>query len=126
MAVAVAAAFSWPAALQAQNLPTGLQTVTGAVTVTNPTATSMSLNQTTQNAGMNAQTFSIGSGYRVDVHQPSSSSVMVMNVLGRDPSNIFGTLTANGRFFLINPSGILFAPGASIDVGGIVATTMPI
>ncbi|HTP63148.1 MAG TPA: filamentous hemagglutinin N-terminal domain-containing protein, partial [Burkholderiales bacterium] len=124
IAFAVATALSSP--LYAQNLPTGLTTVSGSVTVTNPTATSMNLNQASQNANMNAQTFSIGQGYRVDVHQPNSSSVMMMNVVGNNPSSIFGTLTANGQFFLVNPSGVLFGPGSSVDVGGLVATTMPI
>ena len=126
MAIAVAVAFSSPAAIYAQNLPTGLQTVKGAVTVSTPTPTSMQLNQTTQNAGMTAQTFSIGSGYRVDVLQPARSSVMVMDVLGGNVSSIFGTLTATGNFFLVNPAGVAFAPGAMVDVGGLVATTMPI
>ena len=126
MAFAVATALSSPAALYAQNLPTGLQTVKGAVTVSTPTPTSMQLNQTTQNAGMTAQTFSIGSGHRVDVLQPGRSSVMVMDVLGGNVSSIFGTLTATGNFFLVNPAGVVFAPGAMVDVGGLVATTMPI
>ncbi len=126
LALAVAAALSAPIPLYAQNLPTGLQTVSGSVTVTTPTATSMNLNQASQNANMNAQTFSIGSGYRVDVNQPNAASIMMMNVVGNNPSNIFGTLTANGQFWLVNPSGVLFGPTASVDVGGLVATTMPI
>jgi len=28
--------------------------------------------------------------------------------------------------FIINPAGVMFAPGAQVDVGGLVATTMPI
>src|SRR5512147_51082 len=106
IALAVAAALSSP--VYAQNLPTGLQTVNGSVTVSTPTATSMTLNQASQNANMNAQTFSIGAGYRVDVQQPNASSLMLMNVVGNNPSSIYGTLTANGQFWLTNPAGVLF------------------
>jgi large exoprotein involved in heme utilization and adhesion len=37
---------------------------------------------------------------------------------------LLGTLTSNGRVFLINPSGILVGQGARIDVAGLVASTL--
>jgi large exoprotein involved in heme utilization and adhesion len=37
---------------------------------------------------------------------------------------IYGRLSANGQVFLINPNGILFAPSAKVDVGGLVASTL--
>ena len=43
-----------------------------------------------------------------------------------DPSQIFGSLSANGRVFLVNPSGILFGPGAQVSVGALVASTLSI
>ncbi|HYM21799.1 MAG TPA: filamentous hemagglutinin N-terminal domain-containing protein, partial [Vicinamibacterales bacterium] len=126
LAVAVAAALSGGGVAYAQNLPTGLQTVSGSVAVSNPSSTSMRLDQSSQNAAMNAQSFSIGAGYRVDVSQPARSSIMMMNVVGNNLSSIFGTLTANGQFWLVNPSGVVFGPTASVDVGGLVATTLPL
>ncbi|MEI8165035.1 MAG: hypothetical protein WCG26_01615, partial [Chloroflexales bacterium] len=35
-------------------------------------------------------------------------------------------LNANGRIFLVNPNGILFAPGSRVDAAGLIATTMGI
>src|SRR5579862_389900 len=126
LALAVAAALSAPLPLLAQNLPTGLKTLSGSVSVTTPTATSMNINQASQNANMSAQTFSIGFGNRVDVLQPNTSSLLMVNVVGNNPSNIFGTLTATGQLFLTNSAGVLFGPTASVNVGGLVASTMPI
>ena len=126
LALAIAAALSAPVPLYAQNLPTGLQTLSGSVTVTTPTASSMNLNQASQNANMSAQTFSIGFNNRVDIAQPGASSILMVNVVGNNPSNIFGTLTANGQFWLVNTAGVLFGPTASVNVGGLVASTLPI
>src|SRR5487761_2668631 len=37
-----------------------------------------------------------------------------------------GSLSANGKVFLLNPSGILFGQGAQVNVGGLVASTLNI
>src|SRR5205807_1406232 len=42
---------------------------------------------------------------------------------GLGPSVIEGTLTANGRVFLINRDGMLFGPNAVINTAGFLATT---
>ncbi len=44
-------------------------------------------------------------------------------MLDSNPSQIFGHLIATGQVFLTNPNGVYFAPGASVSVGGLVATT---
>ena len=55
---------------------------------------------------------------------PAASSVALNRVTGGlGPSQILGTLTANGRIFLINRDGILFGPGAVINTAGFLATT---
>ena len=59
----------------------------------------------------------------MNFNQPSSSSVTLNRVLDSNPSQIFGHLNANGQVFLTNPNGMYFAPGASVDVGSLVATT---
>jgi filamentous hemagglutinin family protein len=53
----------------------------------------------------------------------SASSATLNRVLDPNPSQIFGRLTAHGQVFLTNPSGIYFGRSASVDVGGLVATT---
>src|SRR6185295_13429827 len=63
-------------------------------------------------------------GETVQFVQPSATSLAVNRVLGGDPSLIFGQLLANGRVFLLNPNGVLFGPNATVNVGGLMATTL--
>lgn len=86
----------------------------------------MQIDQASQRAIINWDSFSIGSGAHVNFSQPGAASVALNRVLGNDPSQIFGRLTANGQVFLANPAGVLFAPGASVEVGSLLATTLSI
>jgi filamentous hemagglutinin family protein len=87
---------------------------------------SMVITQTSQNAVINWQSFNIAAGESVRFDQPGTNSVALNRVLGSDPSSILGTLSANGKVFLVNPNGILFGNGASINVGGLVASSLNI
>ncbi|GAB3040273.1 hypothetical protein GCM10027285_26440 [Oleiagrimonas citrea] len=112
-------------AAPATPLPVGGQVVGGQAAITQNNDT-LTVHQTSQNAIIDWQSFDIGSGYTVRFDQPGSSSVALNRVLGSDPSAIYGHLDANGQVFLVNPNGIYFAPGTSVDVGGIVASTLDI
>ena len=106
--------------------PTGAQVVAGSASVTRPSATSTQVTQATQNAIINWQSFSIGAKESVNFVQPNASSVALNRVIGSDPSAIFGALSANGQVFLVNNAGVYFAPGASVNVGGLVASSLNI
>lgn len=84
------------------------------------------IDQSSARAIITWQSFSIGADARVTFVQPSASAVALNRVVGADPSQILGRLDANGRVFLSNPSGVLFARGASVNVGGLFATTLSI
>ncbi|NDP38543.1 MAG: filamentous hemagglutinin N-terminal domain-containing protein [Rhodoferax sp.] len=84
------------------------------------------INQSTQNAAINWQSFNIAAGEAVQFVQPNSNSVTLNRVLGADPSSILGSMTANGKVFLVNPNGVLFGKGSSVNVGGLVASTLNI
>jgi len=106
-------------------LPVGGVVAAGSATISNGT-NQTTINQSTQNAVINWQGFNIGSGQAVQFVQPSSSSVTLNRVTGSDPSSILGNMSANGKVFLVNPNGILFAKGAQVNVGGLVASTLNI
>ncbi|WP_369422018.1 filamentous hemagglutinin N-terminal domain-containing protein, partial [Leptothrix ochracea] len=120
-----AATSSWGVAPLPATLPTGGQVVAGQATL-NPVAAAASLvvNQSSQRAIIQWNSFNIGAQASVTFVQPDSSSVALNRVMGAEPSQIFGQLKANGQVFLVNPNGILFAPGAQVNVHGLVATTM--
>ncbi len=106
--------------------PVGNQVVAGQVTVTRPDPLQTVINQASQSAIVNWQQFSIAANERVDIRQPSASSVLLNRVIGNNPSEIYGRLSANGQVFLVNPNGVLFGRGAQVSVGGLVASTLDI
>jgi filamentous hemagglutinin family protein len=124
VALAVTAAFlPWG---EAYALPTGEHGIVGDVTVTRPTTQTMQINQGTPKGIVNWQGFSIGATEHVNITQPNSSAALLNRVVGNSPSEIFGRLTANGQVFLVNNAGVLFAPGASVDVGSLFASSLSI
>src|SRR2546430_11749159 len=132
LAFAVGAAlFPWaflsPALAQtsASALPTGGQVTAAAATLSYCT-NRLQIDQSSNKAILQWDNFSIGSSAWVNFSQPSSSAIALNRVVGNNLSEIFGRMTANGQVFLTNPNGVLFAPSASVDVGGLFATTLSI
>ncbi|MBK9609543.1 MAG: filamentous hemagglutinin N-terminal domain-containing protein [Betaproteobacteria bacterium] len=103
-------------------LPTGGQTVAGQVEIA--TVGSHGLTQSSNSAIVNWNSFNIGSQAQVNFAQPSASAVILNRVLGGSGSMILGQMTGNGNVFLVDPAGIIFAAGARVDVGGLVASSL--
>ncbi len=75
-------------------------------------------------------TFDIGSKGVVNFSRGANQPAwMVLNrVVGNKASEIYGNITSdkNGTVFLVNPNGITFGEGSSVDVGSFVASTLDI
>ncbi|WP_129778587.1 two-partner secretion domain-containing protein [Peristeroidobacter soli] len=93
----------------------------GSIAISGDTLT---VNQSSQRMIADWQSFSIGSDNTVRFAQPSADAVALNRVVGGDPSRILGNLSANGRVYIQNPNGVLFAKGAQVNVGSLVATTL--
>ena len=114
----------WSAsAHSAPPLPSG-GTITSGTGSINQSGNTLTVNQSSQNLSANWQSFDIAADHAVVFNQPNSSSIALNRVIGVDASSIYGSLTANGKVFLVNPNGVLFAPGAQVSVGGLVASTL--
>ena len=120
-ALVTSLALAFAPAAQAQQ-PIGGVVTAGSATI-DSAANGMTITQTSQNVAINWQSFSIGAGDSVRFVQPDSSSVALNRVVGADPSRIMGNLSSNGKVFLVNPNGVLFGKGASVNVGALVAST---
>jgi len=99
------------------------QVVAGSAAITQETPNKVGITQTTDKAIIDWNSFSINANEQTQFYQPSASSVTLNRVVGVDPSEILGRLTANGQVFLVNPNGIYFGKNAQIDVAGLVAST---
>lgn len=89
------------------------------------TANRMVIQQSGNAVMLNWNSFNIGRGNAVHFDQ-ASAAMRAINVVvpGGPRSEIDGTLTARGQVFIFNQAGILFGPGANIDVGGLVGSSL--
>jgi filamentous hemagglutinin family protein len=107
-------------------LPTGGQVSAGAASISSIVSSSganMVIQQSSDRAAINWQSFNVGKDAQVQFNQPNAASVTLNRVMSADPSQIFGRITANGQVILSNPAGVYFGKDARVDVGGLVATT---
>ena len=104
-------------------LPSGGQVTSGNGAITQ-TGNSTVINQQSQNLAINWLSFSIGAGESVRFNQPNSSAIALNRVVGQDPSEILGTLSANGQVFILNPNGVLFGKSAEVNVSALLASTL--
>jgi filamentous hemagglutinin family protein len=115
------------AAVPADAGPNGGTVVGGSATIQGQGTGAVTINQATQNAIINWNTFNIGRGETTTFNQPNSASNALNRVIGgHGPSFLDGTLTANGHVFIVNGDGILFGSNAVINTAGFLATTSDI
>lgn len=86
----------------------------------------MTVNQASTSALLNWQKFNISADGSVRFNQPGSGSVAVNQVFDPSarPSQILGSLSANGQVYILNRNGILFGAGSQVNVGGLVASSL--
>ena len=105
--------------------PTGMTVVSGSASAQQNGA---QLNVTTSQAALlNWSSFNIQQGETTTFLQPSANSIVLNEIGGANPSQIFGNLNANGTVILANANGFYFGPNSMIKVGGsFIATTAPL
>lgn len=122
----LAAALLLTGSLQAtaQTLPQNGTITAGSGTI-NINGNTMTVTQLSQTALFQWGSFSVGSGNTVRFDQAAGSRSTAINlVTGPSASIISGQLLSNGQVFLLNPAGITFTGTASVNVGGLLASTL--
>lgn len=85
----------------------------------------MNLHQTTQNAIVTWDSFSIGANASVTIHGDHDNFNMLNYVTGSESSQIYGKLNSyvgdkqGGNIYLVNPNGVQIGNSAEINVGSL-------
>jgi len=98
---------------------------TGAATAV-AAGNKLTVTQTSNTATLNWSSFNIGAKGKVVFQQPTSQSIALNRIYDANPSAIFGTLSANGQIYLINANGFLFGANSTVNVAGLIASSLNI
>ena len=124
--VSAAAGISAMAGSPAPNaLPTGGRVTAGQASIAEA-GSAMTITQTSPRAILDWQGFDIGKQAAVTFRQPDASAMALNRVTAGDASQIEGKLSANGQVVLVNPNGVVFGAGATVNAGGLVASALDI
>ena len=88
--------------------------------------------QESQNAFLYWNNFNVGSKTKLNFNQSKGGSdagkwIAFNKVMGSiAPSEIHGSITAQGQVYILNQNGILFRNGSQVNTRGLVASSLPI
>lgn len=68
--------------------------------------------------------FSIGMEECVQIVQPSSEALLLIRTISTSPSALLGSLSANGRVYLVNGDGIVVGKGSRVCAASFLASTL--
>ncbi len=100
--------------------PNGANVVYGDVNISQSGSNTV-INQNTDKAIINWNSFDVNKGESVLFNQNSSSSIILNRVTNGLPTNIFGNISANGNVFILNQAGVLVGNGAQINTNSFLA-----
>lgn len=106
-------------------LPSGAQVVSGDVNIAQA-GNAMTVTQASRHAIVNWQSFNLGAGASLRLQQSGADAALLARVVGNDPSQLLGSLKADGKLFLINPRGVVIGRDAVIDTAAFMASTLDV
>ena len=98
----------------------------GSGTVAGLGTAHVTVNQATQLMGINWYSLGNKPGEVLRFNQPSANAIVLNRIVGGDPSQFLGSLTANGSVIVINPNGVFFGPQSQVNVNGLIASSLNI
>ncbi|WP_216243775.1 S-layer family protein, partial [Polynucleobacter sp. Fuers-14] len=122
------ASLAFGADIATNALPTNGQVVAGQAVMsqTGGAAPVLTVNQSSQRAVINWDSFNVGSKATVNFNTPGANSTTLNRVTGATASMINGAVNSNGNVIFVNANGVTFGKGAQVNAPGVVATTMDI
>ncbi len=123
LALALALAMQQRAVLAELPLPSGTFVTSGAASA-NVNGANLVINQQSDRAILNWDSYNIGLQNSVTYNQPSHTSIALNQIHAASPSQILGSITANGQVYLYNQNGFIFGEGARVNTASLVATTL--
>jgi filamentous hemagglutinin family protein len=118
----IAAVLVLDMALNAMANPTGM-TVHGGSATAASSGSQLTVTTTSRNTFLNWQSFNIAAGETTIFQEPSTTSIVWNRINDQNPSQIFGSLQANGVVVLLNSSGFYFGPNSFVSAAGLVVST---
>ncbi len=106
--------------------PAGPDVVGGQATVSGLGTSQVTIMQASQQAIINWQQFNIAPNEVTQFIQPNAQAIALNRIFDQNPSQIFGSLRANGTVMLLNPNGVVFGPSSQVNVGGLIASSLNI
>lgn len=110
----------------AQQLPQGGSVAAGSASIGTPNNNTLTINQSSQQAIINWNSFSVGVNNTVIFNQPNSSAATLNRVTGDTPSTIAGTIRAPGTVLLVNPNGVAITSTGIVNTGSFAASSLDI
>ncbi|MDI9347772.1 MAG: filamentous hemagglutinin N-terminal domain-containing protein, partial [Methylacidiphilales bacterium] len=81
------------------------------------------INQTSSATTITWNSFNVQANEQVIFNQPSTTAIAINHILDSNPSQIFGSISANGRIILLNPQGFYFGANSSVSANTFIAAT---
>ncbi len=106
--------------------PEGGVVAAGQANISTPNATTTVVNQASQNAVVNWESFNVKTNEAVNFNQPNAQAQILNRIYDQNPSQILGSINANGKVLLINPNGVFFNATARVSVGSLIASGLDI
>src|SRR5690606_1438656 len=107
--------------VQAHALPINGTFQNGTGAISPPDGNTLTIDQTSNSAVINWDSFNIGQSSTVTFNTPDAAAATLNIINGNAPSDIKGSLTSNGQLFLFNKNGFLFGANSSVNAAGFMA-----
>lgn len=100
--------------------------VTSGSATQNVVGNTLHIDQQSDRAILNWQSFNVGKDNIVKYEMPDSTSIALNRINQADPSRIFGQIIANGQVYLYNRNGFVFGENAVVNANSFLASTLNI